>query len=68
MASATKQRVVIGSTGGRGPCEEERCGLIADLFLVEEFFPFAPGFRVVKALCMPHSLGAEPVAAIRKAA
>jgi hypothetical protein len=65
----TKTRVVVGSTGGRGPCEE--CGLIAELHQVEEYFPFAPDFRLVKALCLPHALGAEQVAPLpqlRKAA
>jgi hypothetical protein len=59
---AKHTRVVVGSTSGRGPCED--CGLIAELHQVEESFPFAPGFRVVKALCLPHALGAEEVAPI----
>ncbi len=59
MATTTKLRVLVGSTGGRGPCDD--CGLIAELHQVREG-------RKVLEVCLPHALGAEPLPALRKAA
>ncbi len=64
-------RVLVGSTAGRGPCDE--CGLVAELHEVQELLAFAPGFVRVRDLCLPHALGAEPLPplpylAIREAA
>lgn len=59
---AKRTRVVVGSTGGRGPCEDERCGLVAELHLVEEAVSYAPGFSVLRALCLPHAFGADELA------
>lgn len=59
--NATKTRVVVGSTAGRGPCEA--CGLIAELHPALEILRCAPEFVLaIRDLCLPCCTGEFAVA------
>jgi hypothetical protein len=64
MAQTTKrQRILVGSTAGRGPCDS--CGVIAELHEVLEDGPAANQRSL--SVCLPCAFDAEP-APSRKAA